>query len=790
MNRRAQRLGLLLLAALMCAPSAGCFGVSGNPSYFPYLFLPGDIIPTHGKPPWPAYDEDFDPHAKTLVVMPLESTSRVRTQHVLLATVYDDTSPEPQPRRNRRVEWKIEGVGSIIEVDEHGIFPGRGYEFGKYGVSYTRYHETRITRGNANAADDFMVRPGQTYCVVTSPVEGDTHVTAYAPGIYDWDKRVVHTTIRWVDVTWEFPPRGVAKFGSEHVFNTHLMRFTDRRPLQGYEVRYRILDGPPAFFVPSHAQEVIVKSNANGDAPAHIVQAAPNPGVNRVSVDILRPPDPTTPSGSVVPIASGETSVEWLAPSVGLNHTAPPAVPLGQEVVFTTVVANTGRIESRGVTVTVPVPDGLQLARTNPPGFQNGNELVWTLGTLAPAQNTTIQTTYVTQRPGPVSSVATVTTGEGQKDQKEATALVTVPELALDLQGPATAVLNLPVKFLIALRNSGNAALENVQVEAQFDPGLEYAANPTSHSLTLGLNGPPIVLQPQQVQTVELELTPRLAGPLPIKVTARAAGLAREKSLVVVAAAPKLSLDVDGPQKRFAGRPGEWKIRVANDGDVPLANVVVRDRLPPELQFEEASDNGQPILGEVTWNLGTLEPRTQRFLMVKAKATQPAPQAVQNVVATADPGLSQQAQKALEIVGLGALATNLTSLERPLEIGKVEKYQLEITNTGSAAVNGVVVRAIASPELKPLSGAGPGGAAGVVDGQTITVGQIDGLAAGAKLIYTFEAQGLKAGDARFEVQISSDSNPEPLRLQESTPIVAPLPGPNAPPPPPPPPPPG
>src|SRR5438270_7925216 len=156
-----RHLGLLVLAAVLCAPATGCFGVSANPSYFPYLLPTWDVVPTHAKPIWPGSDANFDPAANTLVVMPLESTSRVRTQHVLLATVYD---AKGGPLRSRRVEWKIEGVGSIIEVDEHGLFPGRGYEFGRYGVSYTRYHEGRLTRGNGNLTDDFIVRPGHTYC--------------------------------------------------------------------------------------------------------------------------------------------------------------------------------------------------------------------------------------------------------------------------------------------------------------------------------------------------------------------------------------------------------------------------------------------------------------------------------------------------------------------------------------------------------------------------------------------------------------------------------------------------
>ncbi len=424
----------------------------------------------------------------------------------------------------------------------------------------------------------------------------------------------------------------------------------------------------------------------------------------------------------------------------------------------------------------------MQFVGANPPGLQNGKELIWTLPMLAPGQSYTIQTTYKGVRPGPATSVAMVETAEGLRDQKSAATQVTVPDLALDVQGPATAIVNLPAKFQITVRNPGSAILDNVQIEAQFDPGLEFAGAPQNHHLTLGAGGPPIQLAPQQTRTVELELTPRKTGPLGLKVTARAGPLVREQTVVVAGQAPKLSVDViEGPQKRVAGRPGEWKIRVTNDGDVPLTNVTLRDRLPAELEFEAASDNGQPVLGEVTWSLGTLAPRTQRIVVLKAKATRPVPQAVQIIAATADPGLAQQTQKALEIIGLGALGTNLVDLADPIETGRVEKYQLEITNTGSAPVTKLVVRATATAELKPMSAAGPGGMAGAVAGQTITFSKYDGLGPGMKAVYTFEAQTLKAGDARFEVQITSDLNAEPLMLQQSTRIVAPLPGPAAPP---------
>src|SRR5262245_44453554 len=174
----------LLFLLCVVAASAGCFGKSHNPSYFPWLLPPGDIIPTHAKPPGRGYYANFDPHAVRLEVRPVETTSPVRAHQVLLATVYD---AQGKPRRGRRVEWMVEGVGNIIEVDESGYRPGRGYKVdNRYAVSYTNYAEHLITRGNLNPNDDFMLRPGQSWCVVSAATEGDTYVTVYAPEIYNW----------------------------------------------------------------------------------------------------------------------------------------------------------------------------------------------------------------------------------------------------------------------------------------------------------------------------------------------------------------------------------------------------------------------------------------------------------------------------------------------------------------------------------------------------------------------------------------------------------------------------
>ena len=167
--------------ALLPFALAGCYGGSHNPSYFPDVFPFGDIVRTHAKPSGPGYYGDFDKHACRIECYPLEATNPVHTQHVLIATVFDDTG---KPRRDRRVEWMLEGVGQIVEVDESGLLPGRGYKVdNKYAVSYTSYFEHHVSRNNGNPNEDFVIQPGQTWCVITSALEGDSHVIAYTPEI-------------------------------------------------------------------------------------------------------------------------------------------------------------------------------------------------------------------------------------------------------------------------------------------------------------------------------------------------------------------------------------------------------------------------------------------------------------------------------------------------------------------------------------------------------------------------------------------------------------------------------
>jgi uncharacterized repeat protein (TIGR01451 family) len=745
----------------------GCYGVSSNPAYFPWNLKPfGDIVRTHGKPSGEGEYANFDPHAVRVEVRPIEATSPVRRQYVLIATVYDD---EGKPRRNRRVEWMLEGAGNIIEVDESGCFPGRGYKVdNKYAVSYTDYVEHHVTRGNSDPGDDFMIRPGQSWCVISAAVEGDTHVTVYCPEIYNWDNNKVVVTTHWVDAAWSFPKPVVARSGAPAVLSTGVIRATDKQPLAGYKVRYRVLDGPPAVFLPGHTAEFVATTDLSGNAPATLAQLGPAAGVNKIGVEIIRAPLPTRPDDAGLELARAETTVSWQAPVVTLDVTAPPTVVVGQDLTYTILLNNGGQVESRGMTVRAGIPDGTQYVRSDPAAITENNGLVWTVGELPGGQRRNLIATFHTTRIGQVTNKVRVQTAEGLVGEKTVTTEVTAaPRAALKVgvAGPAVGAVNAPVTYTITVSNHGTGPASGVVLNAKFDAALEHESKLNPVELKIG------TLAPGESRTAALALTPRQAGALGNVITARAdGGLTDSARQTVDVKRAEVALRNTGPAWRYVGRPADWSVELENKGEVPLANVVVRDALPPEVGFQGASDGGMPQGNQVTWPAITLKPGEKRRLTVTTVCKALTPQATVVATVTADPAVSAKAEAALEIRGLPAVRMKVSDRDDPVDVGQQTEYRIEVTNRGSLPESNVGVSAVVPEEMSAVEARGP--AAGKIDGQRVTFPPVASLAPGQSLVYTIGVKAQKAAPAvYFRAELTTSTLIKPLVEEESTSVL-------------------
>ena len=312
--------------------------------------------------------------------------------------------------------------------------------------------------------------------------DGDTHVTAYAPQIASAVGNRAIVVEHWGDAGWTAPPPSAGRPGTEQFLSTSVFQRDNHQPLAGYAVRYRILDGPAAVFLPSQTNETVVVSNTTGAAPVVVAQTTPLAGRTRIGFEVLR-------GGNVV-IGHGDTYVDWQGPNVALSVLLPPSATIGQETPCTLVVNNAGAVDARYLTVRAAIPAGCKLVRTEPLANQQGNELIWTLGAVNGRSQRSLQAVFQADHLGGITVQASLTTEDGPRDDKTATCNVTppaAPKLNVIAIGPVTGLVGTPVAYQITVQNEGTGPATNVTLKAAFAGGLEYGKGLTQ-ARNLGRN--------------------------------------------------------------------------------------------------------------------------------------------------------------------------------------------------------------------------------------------------------------------------------------------------------------
>jgi uncharacterized repeat protein (TIGR01451 family) len=744
--------GRLLLVAAALGQITGCTSTGSAPG--PSLF--GDSA----RPAESSRVTFFGSSAVRLDVYPVESTNPVRKPCLLVASVLD---VKGQPLKGRRVDWLLEGAGSLSEVDESGIIGWRGRKTdNQNATTYTNYREHRIKRG-PDAKDDVVIRPGQTWIILNSAVDGDAAVTVHAPSVSDKDKNKAYVNCRWVDAGWRFPAAASAPIGTEQILATHVFRLTDQHPLGNYRVRYRVLDGPQALILQSRAPEIITATDARGAASISLVQMTPQSGSNRIGIEILRPAE-ATGGGPGVVVARSETRIDWLTPVVELKHLGPASVGIGADIPYTIAVTNKGRVEILALTMGNAVPDEVQYVRSEPPAIVNGKQLLWTLGKLQPGQTHLVKTVFRSSKPGSVRSCVSLRTAEGLKDEQCATTQVAQPGVKVAVTGPSVGAVGQALSYQMTVSNPTPVPIAGAVVIAKFDAGLQHERKVNSMDLNVGS------LAPNEVRQLPvLTLIPLQVGKHGIKVKVQADGnLSDETEQVVTAHQPQLAVEVLGPKTRYVGLPAEWEIKVTNTGDTPVGNVVLRNRLPAELRYQSSSLGGQMTGTEVQWTLGTLQPREHKSVALVAHCEQRSAAATQQIVVNADPGLNVTEQAKVEIVGVPAFRIKVKDDGDPAEVGKRVTYRIEVTNTGTMHADQVEIKAVLPPQMQLVSGGARGPSAATGAGTTVIFAKVDGHQPGQTLVYTIETEAKQTGDARLRVELTSPTLRQPVVRTEST----------------------
>ncbi len=475
--------------------------------------------------------------------------------------------------------------------------------------------------------------------------------------------------------------------------------------------------------------------------------------------DITPTPGLTNTPGTGRP---GERLLEGMQnPSVTIQKLAPEEIQVGKRCTFAIRIQNTGQRTAQNVKIHDEVPLGTELAGTAPRATVSGSQLAWDIGTLSVGEERTVEVELIPIEEGELGSVATVTIAT----QASAKARCTKPELALRLSCKPQVHVGQQHLVQIEVTNPGSGVATGVMLLETVPKGVSHEAGPALE-FEVG------TLRPGESRRLELVLTAEEAGKISNVMTARAdASLQVQSSCEFEIIAPELQLSVEGPKVRYLERPATYHVTINNPGTAAAKEVQLVTQLPKGLQFVSANNMGEydPGSHSVHWSLAEL-PANERGTVELVALPVEAGELTLQIATKARQGLEDRTEAHVTVDGIVALMFEVVDVESPIEIGGETTYEIRVVNQGSKVASNVQVAALMPQGMRAISGQGE--SRHTIQGERVIFAPLPQLAPKAESVFRIHAQGLRAGDQRVRVQVTSDEVQQPITKEVSTRVYA------------------
>jgi uncharacterized repeat protein (TIGR01451 family) len=441
---------------------------------------------------------------------------------------------------------------------------------------------------------------------------------------------------------------------------------------------------------------------------------------------------------------------------------APAEVQVGEPAKIELRIQNTGTVPAHDVHVRDFVPAGTTFVAAQPPANPGiDGTLEWSLGTLKPGDDTTIQVEVTPTTEGEMGSVAVVSfaTESGARSR------VTKPDLTLQVTSEKEVMIGHDVALTIKIANPGSGPATGVVLDERVPPGLKHAAGPELE-FEVG------TLKPGETRELELVLTAAQAGRIVNQLSARADGnleVQAQSELEVIA--PALEIQMDGPSQRYLERQATYTVSVSNPGTATAKGIELVTRLPRGLKFVKANNSGHYDANShsVTWALEELPPSVTGTVMLTAIPVEPGEQRLR-AEGRAQQNLTDEQEQVTVVKGMAALLFQVMDVADPIEINGQTEYEIRVTNQGSKAADNVRLVALVPAEMEFVSAEGPTRHAAA--GQQIAFEPLSRLAPKAETTYRIVVKGRRPGDLRMRVQVTADDLEQPIIKEESTRVYA------------------
>jgi hypothetical protein len=155
--------------------------------------------------------------------------------------------------------------------------------------------------------------------------------------------------------------------------------------------------------------------------------------------------------------------------------------------------------------------------------------------------------------------------------------------------------------------------------------------------------------------------------------------------------APQLAIRAGAPAVATFDTPVEVFANVQNPGDQPATNVRVNVAIPPGTRVIQADSFAVTTPSNVTWDIGTIPPRTQLDLFMTVAAQSPIRLQFQG---RADNGLYAESGVAIDVYRPSLSIQVRPASTEATEVGTPVTFNIDVTNTGDRPLTNLSLRSV------------------------------------------------------------------------------------------------
>ena len=447
-------------------------------------------------------------------------------------------------------------------------------------------------------------------------------------------------------------------------------------------------------------------------------------------------------------------------PRLTIEKIAQPQAVLGQPLVYSIIIKNTGNVDAYNVVIEDRIPKGAKLEGTKPQAEMSGGRLIWNQPVLKPNESKTISIKVVPTQEGPIGSVARV------HFATEATAeiVVAAPQLKFTVDAPREVRIGQKFNLVYNLKNVGRVDASEIVVRDLVPEELKNEAGNDIECL-IGK------LAPDESREIVLPVTAERTGSVINKAILTGDGGIKEtleSSIEIVGEV--LVLTRSGQNRLYVERPATFTNNIRNAGNQRADKVRISEIVPAGMQFSTASDGGKfdPNSGSVVWTLGPLAPGSDKTVNVKYVPKETGTFDAK-ITATGAAGSTAAINASVDVVGKPELQMETLSRTGEVTVGDQITSKFQLNNSGTAVATNVQLKIRLPRELRLISV--KGGKFKQTDDDVVIFESIDEFAPRTKIAYELVWEPTAEADAQIELEISADHLQKPGRRIESIQIA-------------------